>query len=313
MSEVINKRNKRKPLIGFRIHFFYFLIIIWFSSLNVFAFGDSLKTKIEHFADSAEGKVGVAILDVENYDTLTINGSSKFPMQSVFKFPLALAILDHVDKGIFSLEQKIHLNKEDLLAGTWSPLRDKYPEGNVDVTLDELLTLTVSQSDNNGCDILFRLIGGVEKVEQYVHQLGIRDIAIVANEAEMHRDWQVQYRNWSSPAAMAQLLHKFFYSKILTEKSRGYLYQIMVKTNTNPRRLKGMLPEGTIVAHKTGSSGENENGLAAATNDVGIITLPNGKHIIITVFVSDSRADEKTRNSIIAKIAKAVWDNYIFQ
>jgi beta-lactamase class A len=287
--------------------------MILFSSLNVFAFGDSLKTKIEHFADSAEGKVGVAILDVENYDTLTINGSSKFPMQSVFKFPLALAILDQVDKGIFSLEQKIHLNKEDLLAEIWSPLRDKYPNGGVDVTLDELLSLTVSQSDNNGCDILFRLIGGVEKVEQYLHQVGIKDIAIVANEAEMHRDWQIQYRNWSSPAAMAQLLYKFYLGKILSEKSREYLYQIMAKTNTNPGRLKGMLPEGTIVAHKTGSSGENENGLAAATNDVGIITLPNGKHFIIAVFVSDSRADEKTRNRVIAEIAKAVWDYYMLR
>ena len=74
-----------------------------------------------------------------------------------------------------------------------------------------------------------------------------------------------------------------------------------------------MLPEGTIVAHKTGSSGENENGLAAATNDIGIVTLPNGKHFIITVFLSDSRADENTRYNIIAEIAKAVWDDYIYR
>ena len=298
-------------MIPFRNHFIYFFLIIWYSSLNAFAFEDSLKTKIEHIVDGASGKVGVAILGIENYDTLTINGSDKFPMQSVFKYLLALAILDQVDKGIFSLEQKIHLIKEDLLADTWSPLRDKYSDGDVDVTLDELLSLTVSQSDNNGCDILFRLIGGTEKVEQYIHQFGIKDIAIVVTEAEMHRDWQMQYRNWSSPSAMAQLLYKFFYGKILSEKSRENLYQVMVKTNTNPGRLKGLLPEGTIVAHKTGSSGENENGLAAATNDAGIITLPNGKHFIITVFVSDSMADEKNRNSIIAEITKAVWDYYM--
>jgi beta-lactamase class A len=84
----------------------------------------------------------------------------------------------------------------------------------------------------------------------------------------------------------------------------------MVKTSTGPGRLKGLLPEGTIVAHKTGSSGENENGIAAATNDAGIVTLANGKHFIIVVFVSDSGADEKTRDAVIAKITKAVWDNY---
>ena len=84
-------------------------------------------------------------------------------MQSVYKYPLALAILNQVDKGIFSLEQKIHIKKEDLLPDTWSPLRKKYPDGNADITLDELLNITVSQSDNNGCDILFRLIGGTEE------------------------------------------------------------------------------------------------------------------------------------------------------
>jgi beta-lactamase class A len=78
----------------------------------------------------------------------------------------------------------------------------------------------------------------------------------------------------------------------------------------SPGRLKGLLPEGTIVAHKTGSSGKNESGLAAATNDVGIVTLPNGKHFIIVVFVSDSKADDKTRDNIIAEITRAVWDKY---
>jgi beta-lactamase class A len=300
-------------MILFRTHFIYFFFIIWFYSLNSFAFEDSLKIKIEQIVDHANGKIGVAIIGVENYDTLTINGRSKFPMQSVFKFPLALAILNRVDKGMFSLEQNIHLKKEDLLPNTWSPLRDKYPDGGADITLDKLLSITVSHSDNNGCDILFRLIGGTEKVEQYIHGLGITDIAIVATEAEMHRDWQIQYRNWSSPTAMVQLLYKLFYGNILSEKSRDYLYQVMVKTSTSSGRLKGLLPEGTIVARKSGSSGENENGLAAATNDAGIVTLPNGKHFIIAVFVSDSRADEKTRDKIIAEITKAVWDYYIIR
>jgi beta-lactamase class A len=297
----------------YRIHFTCFILIVWISSQNAFAFGDSLRTKIEHIAGRASGKVGVAITGFEKYDTLTINGSDKFPMQSVFKYPLALTILNQVDKGKFSLEQKIHLRKKDLLPDTWSPLRKKYPEGGVDITLDDLLTITVSQSDNNGCDMLFRLIGGTQKVERYIHELGIKDIAIVATEEEMHWDWQIQYRNWCTPAAMTQLLFKFFNGKILSEKSRDYLYRVMAKTSTGKGRLNGLLPEGTVVAHKTGSSGENDSGIAAATNDVGIVTLPNGKYFIIAVFVSDSKADEKTRNNIIAEIAKAVWDDYKFR
>jgi beta-lactamase class A len=82
----------------------------------------------------------------------------------------------------------------------------------------------------------------------------------------------------------------------------------MTESTTGPQRLKGLLPVGTNVAHKTGTSG-TEKGITAATNDIGIITLPNGKHLAIAVFVSDSPADEATREGTTAKIAKAVWDS----
>jgi len=49
-------------------------------------------------------------------------------------------------------------------------------------------------------------------------------------------------------------------------------------------------------------------GITAATNDIGIITLPNGRHLAIAVFVSDSPTDEVTREGVIARIAKAIWD-----
>lgn len=286
------------------------LLVIHFISGTALAQLDSMSVKIEQIVGSAKGIVGVAIQGPGSLDTLTINNHGKFPMQSVYKFPLALAVLSEVDKGKFSLNQKVQLKKADLRPHTWSPLRDKYPEGNVNVTLDELLRYTVSQSDNNGCDILFRLLGGTNVVDQFIHDLGIRDIAIVATEEEMSRDWEVQYRNWSSPAAMCQLLSLFSSGKILSPARGSYLMQLMVNTSTAPDRLKGLLPKGTVVAHKSGSSGTNEKGLAAATNDVGIITLPRGRRAVVVVFVSDSTADEGARDRVIAGIAKIVWDSY---
>ena len=104
---------------------------------------------------------------------------------------------------------------------------------------------------------------------------------------------------------MGQLLHMFFLEEILSRKSTEYLWQTMVNTkSTGPRRIKGLLPMGTIVAHKTGSSGANDRGIVAATNDVGIVTLPNRKHLAIVVFVSDATAEEETCEDAIAEIAK---------
>nr|ALG03739.1 beta-lactamase [uncultured bacterium] len=291
-----------------RGYVFWVLVVIVCSQLG-YAQHELLRTKIYGIIEKANGRVGAAIINLETLDTLTFNDDHHYPMQSVFKFPLALAVLNEVDKGNLSLNQKVHLKKEDLLPNTWSPLREKYPDGNVDITLSELLTYTVSISDNNGCDVLFRLVGGTEKVNQFVHSLGISEMEIAANEEEMHREWDVQFQNWTTPSAMGQLLYKFVDDSILSNDSKDFLWNIMVSTVTGPRRIKGQLPDGTIVAHKTGSSGIN-NGIAAATNDVGIVTLPNGKQYIIVVFVSDSPDDENAREEIIAGIAKAAWDAF---
>ena len=84
----------------------------------------------------------------------------------------------------------------------------------------------------------------------------------------------------------------------------------MTESATGSNRIKGLLPAGTMVAHKTGSSSTDAQGVTPATNDVGIITLPNGKHLIIAVFVCNSTSDEQTRDGVIAKIAKAAFDSY---
>ncbi len=294
-----------------RIKYFGFIIFIIILCPGFsLAQDQSLRTKISKIADKAKGHVGVAIEDLVTSDTMSINNEYHYPMQSVFKFPLALAVLNEVDKGKLSLNQKIHLDKENLHRNTWSPLREKYPKGNVNIALSEILNYTVSESDNNGCDILLDLIGGPAKVNRYIHNLGIREISIAVNEEEMHKDWSIQYKNWTTPMAMVNLLSKFSRDSILSAKSKDYLWNVMVSTVTGADRIKGKLPAGTIVAHKTGSSGANKNGISAATNDVGIVTLPNGRCYAIAVLISNSSADDNVRNNVIADISKAVWDYF---
>jgi beta-lactamase class A len=264
--------------------------------------------RIERIIDRAAGKVGVAVVGPENPDTLMFNGDDRFPMQSVYKFPLGLALLREVDRGTLSLDQPVHLTERDLLPDTWSPLRERYPAGDVTITLGEILAATVSESDNNGCDILFRLLGGPDAVQREIHGLGITDISIVSMEREMHADDSLQYRNWSTPRGMARLLSACFRDSVLSQKSSAHLWKLMAQSPTGPRRLRGQLPAGTVVAHKTGSSGTDERGIASATNDVGIIVLPDGRKVVVVVFITGSADSEAARDQVIAEIAKSVWD-----
>jgi beta-lactamase class A len=278
---------------------------------DVAAQNANLRDEVVRIAASVSADVGVAVLNLETGDTLILHGRGHFRMQSVFKFPLAIMVLHEVDKGTLSLDQKIHLRKEDMLVNTWSPMAVKYPEGNVEITLSEILRYTVSQSDNSGCDVLFRLVGGSGKVNDFLHGLEITQIAITATEAEMHRAWPVQFTNWCEPGAMVTLLKQFDRGNILSPSSRDCLWNIMVETSTGLKRIKGLLPEGTVVAHKPGTGDYNAEGVLGAFNDVGIIVLPDGSHVAVVTYISGTKEKDTTRlELVIAKISRAVYDQY---
>ncbi|MGV3704657.1 MAG: class A beta-lactamase, subclass A2 [Arcticibacter sp.] len=271
---------------------------------------DPLKREINKIIAQSKAEVGVSIMAIEGPMALHINNHKHFPLQSVFKFHIALAVLHEVDQERLNLHQAVMISKRDLLPDTWSPLRDKYPDGNVHVPLSEILSYTVAQSDNNGCDILLRLLGGTEKVDHYIRRLGIEDFAIVVNEEEMHNSWNAQFKNWTTPDASTQLLKMFFEGKILGAESFDFLCKVLVNTSTGVNRLKGELPTGTPVAHKTGTSGTNTSGVTSAINDVGIVTQTSGKHYAISVYVANSREKPERLEKIISDISKLTWDYF---
>lgn len=283
------------------------LLCVSFSSI---AQKKQLRAQIKQVIAHKKADVGFSVYGIEDKDTLSINGDKHYPMQSVFKFHIAMAMLDQVDKGRFSLSQKIHIKKSDLLPDTWSPIRDAHPNGEVDLPLSEIIKLTVALSDNNGCDILMRLLGGPKPINDYIHSLGVKDVAIKTNEEEMHKEWNVQFSNWSTPKAITDLLVKFYTKNLLSKESFNFLWTTMVETSTGVNRIKGQLPKGTIVGHKTGTSGTNKAGITAAINDVGIVRLPNGKHYAIAFFVCNTKENEATNDKIISDISKLVWDYF---
>jgi len=273
---------------------------------------DSLRQKIQQIISAKKAIVGISIIGNNGKDTLSVNGERHYPLQSVFKFHIALDVLSEIDKGKFSLNQKIEIQKKDLLPGLYSPLRDKYPNGAI-LSISEILKYTVSASDNVGCDVLLRLLGGPQTVEEYFIKNNFKDIAIKFNEETQQGNWDLQFQNWTTPKAANEVLMSFYYNtkKLLSQNSYDFIWKIMRETETGKGRLKGQLPEGTIVAHKTGTSGTNKDGLTAAVNDIGIVFLPGGRHFFISVFVTDSKEDAATNEKIIADISKAAWDYFM--
>lgn len=270
----------------------------------------TLRQQIAGIAGNISGKVGVYAEILETADTVSFNRDQRFPMQSVYKFPIAMAMLHAVDQHKFRLDQLIHVTKNDFIDPRGiSPVRDKHPEGDFDMSLSELIDYNIRASDGTACDVLLRLLGGTAKANAYVRSIGVKEVTIAITEKVQVPNESIQYQNWSTPAGMNQLLKIFYQQPVLSDSSHRYLLHLLITSGPGARRLKALLPAGTVIAHKTGTSGTT-NGMTPATNDVGIITMPNGQHLAITVFVSDAKNSEAEREGAIAKIAKAVYDHW---
>ena len=266
-----------------------------------------LKTEFEKIAKDAKGRVGVAVMLLESRESADLRGDEHFPMHSVYKLPIAMAVLQRVDKGELKLDQMVRVEKSDFVGpGMYSPVRDKYPEG-AQLTTAQLLHYTVSESDGTTSDVLLNLGGGPRGVMAFLDEIKVSGINVVNSEKEIGRDWQTQYANWATPKGAVELLAALQTRRGLSAESQALLLKLATESVHGAKRLKGQLPEGTVVAHKTGT-GLTRDGIASATNDIGIITLPEDRHLAVAVFVSDSMADDATRESVIARIAKAAWD-----
>ena len=230
-------------------------------------------------------------------------------MMSVFKLHQALAVADYCEKKGLSFDTPIYIRKVDLKTDTYSPLRDLYPDGEISLSIKELLKYTLHLSDNNACDILFLQTGGTEATDHYIRtNLGMRHFAIKATEDEMHQDKNKCYLNWSTPLETVRMIELLLNVPLFDDEYQKFIKTTMMSCETGKDRLARPLQGNkAILGHKTGTGDRNDKGQIIGMNDVGFVYLPDGQSYTIAVFIKDSEESEAATARIIADISKTVY------
>lgn len=267
-----------------------------------------LENRIDSLLNGKKATVGIAVW-TDKGDMLRYNDHVHFPLLSVFKFHVALAVLDKMDKQSISLDSIVSIKASQMPPNTYSPLRKKFPDQDFTITLRELMQYSISLSDNNACDILIEYAGGIKHINDYICRLSIDSFNLSETEDGMHSSFEAVYRNWSTPSAMVRLLRTADEKELFSNKElKDFLWQTMIDTETGANKLKGMLPAKTVVGHKTGSSDRNADGMKTADNDAGLVILPDGRKYYIAAFVMDSYETDEDNANIIARISRMVYD-----
>ena len=260
---------------------------------------------------TSDAVIGVSAIHLETGQRLSVRNMERFPMGSVYKFPIALAVLRRVDAGTLSLQQVVTIEPRDFSPGH-SPLRDEAHGRAIVLTVRELLRHMVSMSDNTASDALLRLIGGPNAVNVRLAELGAGNIRVDRSEKQMAHDildtpggierYAIDARDTATPDAMAELLVAFWKKRDgLSKSSHDLLVHWMTDTPTGKRRIRAGVSADAVVVHKTGT-------MPGTVNDVAIVVSPDGKqHIAIAIFTKGSKRDVTSEaEDDIAAIARKV-------
>jgi beta-lactamase class A len=237
-----------------------------------------LERELSKLIAERSGDYGIAALDLRDGSTVSINGDTPFPMASTVKLAIAAAYLAEVDQGRRSLG--------DMIVGR--------PAAKV-------MELMIIRSDNQATDQLLATLGGPVAIQRWLwsHKLsGIRMDRTIA-QLLRERGHLADSRDVATPVAMVTLLNKLDNGTILTAQSRTFLLELMSRCATGTRRIRALLPAGTRVEDKTGT-------LDGITNDVGFITMPDGRRVAVAVFARGGR----DRQPVIAEVARVIYDRF---
>ena len=266
------------------------------ASLNVVC----LNTELTILAARASGRIGVCVSDGTN--GVSVNGSEQFPLYSVFELPVAVAVLDAVDRG------QIHLNDVITVSGDNTGPDHQNPGklGSADgpkATTQDLLVRMIADNDSIATDALITKLGGPRIVQSVLVKKGIRGFHLDRSERDP-RSFASQHHNTATPIAVANLLPWLVNGWLLSPHSSALLLETMGKTRAFPDRLRAGLPTGWLIAHK--SAGATSKGVPGAANDVGILMAPDARSFVVAaVFITNSRGGEQDRAAWFADISRA--------
>jgi len=216
---------------------------------------NSLRTQIAAIAKDADGTVGVSCELPDTKLNCDLNAHNHAPMQSMYKLPLALTALHLAEMGKLLpdqrpgestdaiLNRKVRFLPSDIIPESYSPLTDRYPKADVDVTLREVIQLAVGVSDNGAEEILVRLVGGPLAVENYMHSLGISAIQVRYSERDLDRDEDLQYQDWIEPTAAVELLERLAKNSPVSPAMNAFLLKTMADSQTGLEQLRAIRRE----------------------------------------------------------------------
>lgn len=248
----------------------------------------ALSRALEREIESFNGDVGLVVKDLTTGWEISYNKNKAFPSASLVKIPVMIACFYAMQEGKFQLADTISLSRDKITGGS-GVIKTMKPGASF--TVEELLDLMITRSDNTAANILISMLG-FDYLNATFQRLGLVETNISRRMMDFHlREKGVD--NFTTASEMAGLLEHLYRKKIIngdvSEMCLAFLKRQQVKD-----RIPAKLPSEVVIAHKTGLE-------RFVCHDVGIVFTVKGDYLICVL----TKGEEGSRRAkeLISTIA----------
>jgi beta-lactamase class A len=301
-----------------------------------------LQKALETIAKDFGEPVGLAVADVTDSWVASVNGQGSFPQQSVSKTWVAVTVLDAVDRGRLSLATPVVMTPADQSVFSQAPMGKRMPPEGIATDVETLIRHAIVNSDNSANDTLMRVVG-LDAIRTTLEAKRLSGIKVGADERRLQAmiaglAWDPSYSqgrqfqharsrlseadrqaaqlrylidpaDGATPEAIAVGLARLKRGELLSVSSTRFMLETMSKVRTGRSRLKGGLPKGWTIGHKTGT-GQDLSGSTIGINDVGVLTAPDGHSYSVAVMIARTEKPGRERIKLMHDVVAAVVDHW---
>lgn len=260
-----------------------------------------LETRLEAVVDDAAAAgvtLSVAVTDLSGRfgsASLLAGGDERVKAASIIKLPLLALLMDEVDAGTLDLDTVVTIPAGDRnIVGGAGTLR--FREFPVDITVEELMTLTVQVSDNTATNVLIDLAGGFDAVNAYIDSLGFADLYL--GRKMISPALPPLQENYITASEVTELVTMFWDGSILSRESSDFLIDLMAGQLVNTKY--GAVIPREHLANKTGELGD-------VSHDSGIILL-DGREVALTTTTAFTGIPRREADVFVQRSAAVVYE-----
>ncbi len=267
-----------------------------------------IAAELRRIIDGSGARIAVAVEHLDTGERILIDERDQFHAASTMKTPVMIEVFRQASTGKFGLDDSIEIRNEFRSIVDSSAFSMDLGEDSDDIvyarvggkmSIRELVYQMITVSSNFATNVLIDLVDA-RKVTRTMRELGAADIKVLRGVEDL-KAFRAGLNNETNAFDLMVILKAIATGRAVDADASHQMREILLDQRFR-NKIPARLPDGTRVAHKTGS-------ITGVEHDSGIVYMPDGSSYVL-VLLSDGWKDHTAGQAVLADISLRIYEHF---